>query len=462
MFAKNLKGEWIMSFNKEQSKFVKGQVWYWNDPAYGKKEDGYSIAPKEGGLRYSRYVLIVQDTDSMSDGESVLVAPLSTRTNHPFVVPMQLTCATCVRVNKIMPVMPCTLSEYVTTLGEPIMKEVTNQLHQLLFGGCTPLSNEIKSSDDVDEPEAEPDASNNEEESLPAETPQLTIDDIAGLTIERYASGRIKWSPDNKRMMIRCADTYGLEKTAEIFGIKATVIPGYISKFKKALVLEESADYSNDTVAEDHTVETPVEDVPENTRDDSNKYLEETTYTHPRLISSQDGEVVYDSSTKEIAIIANDDNLVNAISCMANFLAKFARDKKFDNYPILYPGNKPMKKGKKKDDDFFNQFSCSCYYSLLSYFGITEVNKKLSKGPDITVGHSGYNTAKSLIEFADFAKIDPYKTAEQILIATRKETNVHISEEWLPLLDSQLRTRYNLRDKAFKRIIDSVKEFICE
>lgn len=421
-----MKGECIMSFNKEHSKFVKGQVWYWNDPAYGKKEDGYSIAPKEGGLRYSRYVVIVQDTDSMSDGETILVAPLSTRTNHDFIVPMQLTCATCIRVNKIMPVLPCTLSEYVTTLGKPIMNEVTNQLHQLLFGGCTPSSNETKSSDVVEEPEAAPDASNNEEESSPAETLQPIIEDIEELTIERYSSGRIKWSPNNKRMMIQCADTYGLERTAEIFGIKATVIPGYISKFKKALALEE------------------------------------TTYTHPRLISSQDGEVVYDSSTKEIAIIPNDDNLVNAISCMANFLTKFAKDKKFDNYPILYPVNNPMKKGKKKDDDFFTQFSCSCYYSLLSYFGITEVNKKLSKGPDITVGHSGYNTAKSLIEFAGIAKIDPYKTAGQVLIATRKETNVHISEEWLPLLDSQVRSRYNLRDKAFNRIIDSVKEFICD
>lgn len=459
MFAKNLKGEWIMSFNKEQSKFVKGQVWYWNDPAYGKKEDGYSIAPKEGGLRYSRYVLIVQDTDSMSDGESVLVAPLSTRTNHPFVVPMQLTCATCVRVNKIMPVQVCTLSEYVTTLGEPIMKEVTNQLWQLLFGGCNLSYNETKSSDDT---EAEADTTNNEEVLSPEEKPQLSIEDIEGLTIERYSSGRIKWSPNNKRMMIQCANTYGLEKTAEIFGIKATVIPGYISKFKKALALEESADSSNDTVAEDPIVEAPIEDVTENTSDDSNKYLEESTYNHPRLISSQDGEVVYDSSTKEIAIIPNDDNLVNAISCMANFLTKFARDKKFDNYPILYPGNNPMKKSKKKDDDFFNQFSCSCYYALLSYFGITEINKKLSKGPDITAGHNGYNTAKSLIEFADIVKIDPYKTAEQILITVRKDSNVHISEEWLPLLESQLRSRYNMRDKAFNRIIDSVKEFICD
>jgi hypothetical protein len=54
--------------------FVRGQVWYWDDPIFGRKEGNMTIPPWDASVRFSRYVIVAQSTLTINP-LSVLVIP---------------------------------------------------------------------------------------------------------------------------------------------------------------------------------------------------------------------------------------------------------------------------------------------------------------------------------------------------------------------------------------------------
>lgn len=117
---------------KLENRLARGQVWYWEDPVYLDKKKSLSVDKDEYTLRYSRYVLILQDPNSIRK-DSVLVAPLTSTDNRKedveiWIDPKQFS---YVRLDKIMPVCSQNLIRYVCTLSIETMNYVDGMIMKL-------------------------------------------------------------------------------------------------------------------------------------------------------------------------------------------------------------------------------------------------------------------------------------------------------------------------------------------
>ena len=122
---------------ERSSMFRKGQIWYWEDPIAGKKDDGYTMPIGEAAVRFSRYVLIVQDPDTIGS-KSVLVAPISSKiSNSEYDVKCHITKMYCettsyIRTASLMPVHPAFLKDYICTVSNDTMETVDGCILKIL------------------------------------------------------------------------------------------------------------------------------------------------------------------------------------------------------------------------------------------------------------------------------------------------------------------------------------------
>lgn len=117
--------------------FIRGQVWYWEDPIYGRKENNIEVSIGEASIRYSRYCVVAQTTNTI-DKSSVLVIPCSSSNHTPHDVPAPLTHVfhenfTYGRTRGVFPVHPKFLQRYVCTLPDSVMKQMEVELIKLLI-----------------------------------------------------------------------------------------------------------------------------------------------------------------------------------------------------------------------------------------------------------------------------------------------------------------------------------------
>jgi len=115
--------------------YSRGQVWYWHDPVYGKKDEENQVAFGEVTVRYSRYVLIIQNIEEIKP-KSILVIPLTTNETDTRDLTMKLLNKpdqAYIKCHHLMPVSPESLREYVCTVSGSIIQKVEKELHRLLF-----------------------------------------------------------------------------------------------------------------------------------------------------------------------------------------------------------------------------------------------------------------------------------------------------------------------------------------
>lgn len=120
----------------ESKTFIRGQVWFWEDPIYGSKENKQQVAIGEVTMRYNRYCIIVQSTNVI-DKSSVVVVPCSSSPNTDFDVPIQLSYLfedgySYARVKNLFPVHPKYLTRYICTLPDDKMKEIEAEIAKML------------------------------------------------------------------------------------------------------------------------------------------------------------------------------------------------------------------------------------------------------------------------------------------------------------------------------------------
>ena len=116
--------------------FLRGQVWFWTDPIFGNKKDNNEITKGEIGLRYSRYVVILQDE---VNAIGTLVVPLSSQnhTANDVEVPLMIgpqfrESVSYAKCRSIFPVAVCQLKQYICTLPEEKMKEIEGEIIKLM------------------------------------------------------------------------------------------------------------------------------------------------------------------------------------------------------------------------------------------------------------------------------------------------------------------------------------------
>lgn len=127
--------------------FLRGQVWYWEDPIYSRKENAIDVPLGESTFRYSRYVIITQTEETMSRG-SVLVVPCSSTNNTPHDVPIPLAHVfhediSYAKTRGTFPVHVRFLQRYICTLPEYVMKLIeAEHLKMLAPSICGTMTNE--------------------------------------------------------------------------------------------------------------------------------------------------------------------------------------------------------------------------------------------------------------------------------------------------------------------------------
>lgn len=122
---------------ENSSMFLRGQVWYWEDPIYGRKENNLEVSIGEAIMRFNRYCIIAQTTETIAKS-SVLVIPCSSTNNTPHDVPIPLAHVfhenyTYARTRSIFPVHPKFLQRYICTLSENTMKQIEAEICKMLL-----------------------------------------------------------------------------------------------------------------------------------------------------------------------------------------------------------------------------------------------------------------------------------------------------------------------------------------
>jgi hypothetical protein len=147
------------------SKFIKGQVWVWEDPIYGAKENGREIDIGESTLRYSRYVIIFQNEESIN--KSILVVPCSSHNSSRYDVMIPLNhmyhnSMSYAKVSSIFPVHARFLQRYICTLPAVVIQKIESRIFHIFFPHLRSENNARRVKDvlgldisDFDQPEVE-------------------------------------------------------------------------------------------------------------------------------------------------------------------------------------------------------------------------------------------------------------------------------------------------------------------
>ena len=472
-----------LSMKKNFSKFMRGQIWMWKDPIYGYKPQGFAADSAEGSLRYSRPVLILQGADTYSDA-SFLVAPLTTQSGHPYSITLQMPNGNMsnIRINKITSVHPRQLTDYVCTLGDPIMEIVDVMIRHLLleepidkewldsvqphivmapeFNATTKgasmmakvdetITNSIDQSGiDLPDPvERLSEIAKQVEESpnLPEMVPndEIATEEPVKEPTKSSPGPKLLWTTERKFEFVRTYDFEGVDATAEKFKIKTSSVYKYIKKFRKDLATE--MDGQTNEVSSDTIIEAPNE--------------EESNVVY----STADVPSV--NTAKKFTI--NTEHFMNGISQWTNFVVAYCKEQHVDNVIALYwnPKKNNNKLASRTGDGFFAQLSSSIYFSLLKYFSITKVRDDLIPAiPDVYEGSELYDSAKAIHRFT---KIAVYNTelksaTSQIGEWKKKHIPFKIGRNWLSHIEAGIQNRFNLNKKGIQKILDCLETFIVD
>jgi len=237
--------------------YDRGQIWYWEDPLYGKKARGEMTYKGEMGLRYSRYVLIVQNVRGMN-ASSIMVAPLSTASNGVGDVEILVRGGdkiSLVKLNRLMPILPIHLTKYIGTLYPDVMEKIDLELSNLYLPHETPtkqkdvmytsnvssveIPKDVNEQDKIETPidlteEIKLDIieSNapNEMMNLPKEEEKSQV--IEKVEKEEPTKKEILWDDDRKRSFVRCYRDNGKLSAAAEFRLERKTAYNYWSKWK--------------------------------------------------------------------------------------------------------------------------------------------------------------------------------------------------------------------------------------
>lgn len=191
-----------------QKRYLRGQVWHWNDPVYGDKKDGKWVDQDEATLRYSRYVIIMQDTDMIN--RSCLVVPCSTQKAYDDQNEVEFyiydTKPSYTRCQLLTPISTANLDNYICTLSDEDMDRISAMVGYVLGISEKPA------------------------EAKPAETEKqldLQIDQVD----TRVKSN--KWDEPRMKIFLEDFDSHGCSETSEMYGLTEKSCRRYYSLFKQ-------------------------------------------------------------------------------------------------------------------------------------------------------------------------------------------------------------------------------------
>lgn len=191
-----------------QKRYLRGQVWHWNDPVYGDKKDGKWVDQDEATLRYSRYVIIMQDTNTI--GGSCMVVPCSTQKAYDDQNEVEFyiydTKPSYARCQLLTPIRTSNLDNYICTLSDEDMDRISAMVGYVLGISEKPVEEEPKK-----------------------EEPGVQVDHIDTRTKSN------KWDDTRMKTFIEDVDNHGIQYVSLMYTLSEKSARRYYSNFKLKL-----------------------------------------------------------------------------------------------------------------------------------------------------------------------------------------------------------------------------------
>lgn len=212
--------------------YKRGQLWHWEDPVYDKKGEGYRIESGEASLRYSRYVLIVQNVDH-SVPKTVSVIPLTTLEDPNDDIRIRVydnKRQSVVKCRHIMPVSVKCLSRYIGTVHTSKMREIDERISQIYLPKQTPAA--VVKEEVVEEPVTIAPITEAIVEEKPEQVAEIQEEIVE--PIQRHSGGPKKfWTMERINEFIIFYELNGVEKAALRYGISVYTATNYYEKWLK-------------------------------------------------------------------------------------------------------------------------------------------------------------------------------------------------------------------------------------
>lgn len=423
-------------------KFLRGQVWMYNDPIYGHKKENASVKPNVSIIAYSRPVLIIQTTETIQD--SAIVIPFTTNSKRSglLIGPEHFnTVDTYAVIDRPFPVSVNQLIRYECTLSEEVMREYEYKLAELL-GIKNPSTTAISNGITINKPEEQkPNSSDDPVINDPIINSKNTPTDIEDNNNwvptnmpEVKDNGRRNWDKESILDYIKSFDILGPKKTMEIYQITAV----------------------STTYTTYHRLKTKIKKCG---WDDNTSKVESIEQT-----GKESGEESTASGDELIECTLDLNCIKQYVSTFANYMVRFAKDNKMDNYPVIYLDSSNNNSNRCSKNSFDTNFSASVYYSLLEYFGLKENNEKklyFFKG----ISNKKLEEIDFLKKFSEMTNIVGLGSSQETIdmfIRTFPDTKNKIGKEWTNYLKNQLKSRFPIKDYAILKLLNKIESFICD
>ena len=399
--------------------YVRGQVWYWEDPIYGRKERNESISSWDASVRFSRYVIVVQSTETINP-LSVLAIPCSSGNKTAFDVQVPLshstvhTDITYARTSLIFPAHPKCLQRYICTLSDSIMEIIEDNILKLL----APSVANLITLEDLEVIDEDKDKDKEQEQSI--ETPEPE---------DPKQFRQSKWNDEKIASFLSLYKEGGMDAVCKAFNLKEGSVKKYYTQWSK----QEIA-----STVEPDIDKTEIVKVPE--------------------IAAATTTAVSVNRFDNIKITNNKESPY-AVSKVSNLIkdALFQLSLINEVKPYFKDGVTII------NDDFYKDLSSSIYYSLLDFLDIKK-EYGVFVIPKVTPDYFNINTWEFLNHVYYDARISSITNGERMIEAYRnyyKDPSYGIDREWIGVFRNRISTRLKISEFGINIICGKIQKLFC-
>ena len=404
--------------------FEKGQIWHWEDPIYGSKSDRRAIHKNVSLQCYSRYVLIVQNTETIRIKEPIMCVPLTSSVTDDEIKGkkyMKLliynktknAAISYAALDRMFPVSAKSLTSYQCKIGMDEMNSIENMLYDLL---CT--------YDEYDQ-----------SRNYPA---QITIEDIEDADIKKTDNDELEyskpkkqkkqeptkkakkdrkeiWTPEAKAKYLEEYYSKGSEFVQKKYNLSKRSISNYAYMFKKEL--GESNTVTNNDVEDDTSKE--------------------------------------ESPKQEITVLPSTYGLPRAISKICNKLTDLIKIKDMYHKVSAHFNSEEN----IAENTFYADISASIYFGICKFLGLNVIDGKIQ--PITLRSDSEHLTT---FRFFDVYWND-YLIARMINLDSicrlcKEKYSCYIEKEVINDIKAYISKKINMSDEGYDMITSYIEKFM--
>ena len=399
--------------------FEKGQIWHWEDPIYGSKSDRRAIHKNVSLQCYSRYVLIVQNTESIRIKEPIMCIPLTSSVTDDEVKSkkyMKLliynktknAAISYAALDRMFPVSAKSLTSYQCKIGYQDMIAIERMIHDLIIS---------------------PEEDEKQYQNYP---PQITIEDIEDADINKCKKSdndllqdtkpkksnnarKEIWTPKAKAKYLEEYYSKGSEFVQKKYNLSKRSISNYAYMFKKEL--GESNTVTNNDVEDDTSKE--------------------------------------ESPKQEITVLPSTYGLPRAISKICNKLTDLIKIKDMYHKVSAHFNSEEN----IAENTFYADISASIYFGICKFLGLNVIDGKIQP-----IALSSDSEHLTTFRFFDVYWND-YLIARMINLDSicklcKEKYSCYIEKEVLNDIKAYISKKINMSDEGYDMITSYIEKFM--